>query len=128
MRKYHFHITNKENAIPIMFEGIKAGEDGYIYLFEGKDVKTPNTLGEWVGVDEIIALDQLGLDEYVIFMVDTTVFILENDSVAEFVAPLHRRYKGNISPNRIKHLETRTAEKYIALLKRRTEEMMKMCN
>lgn len=125
MKNYHFHITTKENAIPIMFDGIKAGEDGYVYLFEGKEVKTQNTLGEWVGVDEIIALDQLGLDEYVIFAVDTRGLKLENDSVAEYVAPLHRRYKGNISPNRIKHFETKTAEKYIALLKRRTEELFK---
>lgn len=41
MRKYYYHVTKKENLQSILNEGLKANEDGDIFLFINSTVYNP---------------------------------------------------------------------------------------
>lgn len=80
-----YHITNKENAKKIISEGLKANEDGQIFLFENKSIQANNVIN---CVSDCIAKRQLFFTEYIMFEVDSLGFETEliRDNVGELSA------------------------------------------
>jgi hypothetical protein len=80
-----YHITHKENSKKIISEGLKANEDGQIFLFENKSIQLNNVIN---CIADCIARNQLFLNEYIMFEVDSLGFETEliRDNVAEITA------------------------------------------
>lgn len=97
MAKY-YHITAKENLQAIIDSGIRANEDGEIFLFENEtifytgiaeDTKGKKVLGRCkIAIADKIAADQIFLKEYVMLEIDSKGLnlALVKDEVAEFSA------------------------------------------
>lgn len=116
--KILFHITSCENLVSIKKNGLNAGADGYVYLFEGVDVSKPEWDDEYVPIDSVIAVNQLGLNKgYVMFVVNVEGLTLEPDNVAEFTSQCQHRFLGDIPKERILNYKYRSAQPYIDLLK-----------
>ena len=83
MNKLYYHLTSFTNFLLIQEQGIKAGEDGYIYVLDTKD---------WNGY---LALNQLFLTDYAVFSINPKGITdeLEPDNVAEFSAKHQFRIK-----------------------------------
>jgi len=87
MNKKYYHITDVKNKTSILKNGLRANEEGFIFLFENvstinRDTNIQNT------VSDMIAANQLSLEEYAMFEIDSKG-INENllkDEVAEFSA------------------------------------------
>lgn len=80
-----YHITNKENAKKIISKGLKSNEMGQIFLFENKSIQFNNVINT---VADCIAKNQIFIDEYFMFEVDSKGFDTEliNDNVGEMSA------------------------------------------
>lgn len=78
----YYHITEIELIDSILKEGLKANEDGEIFLFENKSIRVNNVVNT---VADCIAMNQIFLDEYVMFEIDSKGISLEliNDNVGE---------------------------------------------
>lgn len=96
-----YHITKEENLESIKKNGIKANEYNEVFLLDDVDVKHPLHSQSFF-VSKFVALNQLGLNEFVIFEVDVEGLELEPDNVAELTSEFQYIYKGDINPNRIK--------------------------
>jgi hypothetical protein len=85
-----FHLTHLDNVKAILADGIKANEDGEIFVFT-------DTI-----VADTIARDQVFLKEYAIFRIyrKGISFELLPDEVAEFSAPFQRIIKMSRIPPR----------------------------
>lgn len=96
MKKYYYHITDVENIESIMANGLRANEDGDIFLFENKSVGyhgiSYNSRGKLaIGkvrrtIADNIAINQLGLmEKYAMFEISSEGISgsLINDNVAE---------------------------------------------
>ena len=110
--KIFWHISKKENLESILKNGIKANEDNEVFLLDEKEVTIKCKFDKPFLVSKFVALNQLFLDEFVIFAVDVEGLALKPDDVAELTAPFQYIYKGNISPKRIKGYEFDTTEDY----------------
>lgn len=111
-KKFMFHITNIKNIEDINENGLKAGEDGYTYLFEGVNVYVPY-LQTMFPIDQLIANNQCFLQMYAMFVVDVTGLKLEKDNVAELTARWQRRYNGDIPKDRIVDFSIRSSAEYV---------------
>lgn len=84
MAKY-YHITKKNvNTIKsILSNGLICDEEGYIFLFENKSIEINGVINT---IADIIAAEQLFLDVYVMFEIDSKGIISEliPDNVAEY--------------------------------------------
>lgn len=120
-----FHITAIDNIDSIIKTGLKAGGDGYVYLFDGVSVRTPSTFGEFVPIEQIIASTQLALKDFGVFMINTKGLDIEDDNVAEYTSEFQYRCKGNISKKKIKFLGFGSSEEYVSMYK---ENMRKLIN
>lgn len=79
--RFYYHVTSVKNAARIKKGGIKADEEGYIFVF------TDNM------VARNVAINQCGImDEYALFRIDSRGITgkVIRDRVAEFTAPYHR--------------------------------------
>jgi hypothetical protein len=81
----YYHITTEETAKIILTEGLKANEDGMIFLFENKSVKFNNIINT---VADCIARNQIFLETYVMLEIDVKGVILPliPDNVSELSA------------------------------------------
>jgi hypothetical protein len=82
-----YHITSLEAMTSILKEGLKAGDEGYIYLFTEKDVAT------------YMAKNQLGFtDSYQLLEINPKGIevSLEADNVGEFTAKYQVRIKQKV--------------------------------
>ena len=113
-----FHITNSKNVESIKKNGLKAGEDGYVYLFDGVDVSKPEWDGEYVPIDSAIAINQVGLLNYTMCVINTEGLELEQDIVGEFTAKYQFRVLGDIPKEKIVNYIPRSAQPYVDLLKK----------
>lgn len=111
-KKILFHITNIENCVDVLKNGLKAGEDGYTYLFEGVNVYVPY-LQTLFPIDQMIANNQCFLEIYNIIAVDVTGLKLENDDVAEVTAKWQYKYNGDIPKDRIEYFTISSTEDYV---------------
>lgn len=102
--KIFWHISEKENLESILKNGIKANEDNEVFLLDDREIQYPLHTQSFF-VSKFVALNQLFLDEFVIFAVDVEGLELEPDDVAELTAKYQYIYKGDISPERIKGYE-----------------------
>lgn len=109
--KIMYHITKIENVDSILNEGLKKNDEGDVFLFEGCDVYL-QWLDKYIPIDELIATNQLFLQNYVMFEVDVTGLALLNDNVAESTAKWQYIYKGDIPKGRIKNYQHRTNATY----------------
>lgn len=92
-----YHLTGLDNLDQILTEGLRAGDDGWIYLFT--DMLVANT----------IARDQVFLGRYAVIEVDRRGITgrLHRDNVGEFSAPYHRRVKTRrIAAKHLRHVGT----------------------
>lgn len=93
-----FHLTDAKNLDRILADGLRAGDDGYIYLFT--DLLVANT----------IARDQVFIaDRYAVLVVSATGITrrIWRDRVGELAAPYQRRTKQEIiKPKFLQHAGT----------------------
>ena len=111
-----YHITNVENVESIKKNGLKVNEEGELFLFDGVDYNYPFCIIEngdrfhiekhWVGVDRLIARNQLFMNEYAVFCVDVPSKYLKKDDVAELTADSQFIYPYNIPPHKVEYVKT----------------------
>lgn len=65
----YYHITKKENAFSIAFEGLKSNENGEIFLFSDWTMTTRRN-NKTVLICDLIAKNQLFLDEFIIYEIN----------------------------------------------------------
>jgi hypothetical protein len=82
MKYYHITNTDKETIQSILKNGLRCNPEGEIFVFENKSISLNNVTNT---VADIIANNQIFLDEYVMFEIDDKGFNTElvNDNVAE---------------------------------------------
>lgn len=95
-----YHITDTKNAYSIIHNGLKANENGDVFLFENKSVMKI-TYKDYIPVADVIAVEQLFLDKYMMFEVDVRGLELSTDDVGELTASIQYIYRGDISADRI---------------------------
>ena len=78
----YYHITAKKNLSTILKEGLKANEEGEIFLFENKSIVANSVVNT---VADCIAHNQVFLDEYVMLEIANEGITSEliNDNVGE---------------------------------------------
>lgn len=65
----YYHITKKENAFSIAFEGLKSNKNGEIFLFSDWTMTTRRN-NKTVLICDLIAKNQLFLDEFIIYEIN----------------------------------------------------------
>lgn len=112
MGKTYYHITDPKNIDNILWEGLRANEDGEIFLFEDKGIINRLT-NQIISVADHIALNQVGLSEYAMFAVDADGVEgeLEPDNVGEASARCQWIARQSIiQPDYIEFCDIYTAE------------------
>lgn len=93
----YYHVSSRENFYKILNEGIKANEDGEIFLFDTEfvlnpcfDPLKPESGAKVIDVAASIARNQVFLHEFIVVEIDAEGITGEliNDKVGEFTAPL----------------------------------------
>jgi len=83
----YYHITERDIALvdKILEEGLKADDEGQIFLFENLQFKINDVVNK---VSDHIAKNQVFLDEYAILEIDSKGFNSEliQDNVGEFTS------------------------------------------
>ena len=95
-----YHITDTKNAYSIIHNGLKANEDGDVFLFDNKSIKKI-LYKDYISIADVIAVEQLFLEEYVMFEIDVRGLELEYDEVGELTTKLQYIHKGDIDKERI---------------------------
>ena len=107
MEDYYYHITDPNNALNIMQEGLRANDSGLIFLFENKGIALKFNPIEENGklvrrmlmrhVSDDIAINQIGLNEYVMFQISAEGITSEliPDDVDEYGAIYQWKVKQN---------------------------------
>ncbi|MCZ2130798.1 MAG: hypothetical protein LC109_11100 [Bacteroidia bacterium] len=67
----YYHITETKNKISILKTGIRCNEEGYIFLFENKSISYNGIINT---IADCIAKNQIFLDRYVMFEIDSKGF------------------------------------------------------
>jgi hypothetical protein len=92
-----YHITPPDALDSIIKDGLRAGEDGYIYFFTDLDlyIKPLDIKGY---LPDIIAIRQVLLEEYVLLEIDTAGLTrkLVDDNVPEMTATQQKRVKQKV--------------------------------
>ena len=98
----YYHITAKENLPKILKEGLKANEEGEIFLFENKSIRVNSVVNT---VADCIAHNQVFLEQYVMFEIANEGITSEliNDNVGELTSSLQWIAKQPLIE--LKHLE-----------------------
>lgn len=103
-----YHISEVENIDSILENGLRANEDGCVFLFDDVsfnkltvDLETMKPKIITVAVADEIAKTQLFMKKYAMFEVNVEGLKLEADNVAEQCANFHYIYHGSISADRI---------------------------
>lgn len=83
----YYHITDKKNLSTILREGLKANDEGDIFLFENKSVVVNSVVNT---VADCIAHNQVFLSEYVMLEIANEGIKSEliNDNAGEITSPL----------------------------------------
>lgn len=94
----YYHITHKKNKKSILTEGLKCNSEGQIFFFENKSI---SGFGVVNTIADIIARNQVFLDGYTMFEIDSAAF--ETDLINDNVGELSRHqqwyiYQSNIDP------------------------------
>lgn len=95
-----YHITDVKNANSIIQNGLRANENGDVFLFDNKSVKKFYHK-DYVPVSDIIAVEQLFINEYMMFEVDVNGLELQYDEVGEITSRLQYIHNGDIDKDRI---------------------------
>ena len=111
MVKRLFHISPIENLESIKEKGLLLNEDGELFLFDESTIKY-YMFGEFK-VSELIAWNQLFLDNYIVVEVEVEMDNLVNDAVAEVTRDYQYIYYKPISVNCIKNIEFANCRDYI---------------
>ena len=107
MRKYYYHLTAKENLQSILNDGLKANEDGDIFVFVNGTIYNPNGClidkdkkEAKIGLTKQTVADQICMNQ--IFMFGKCVMLkidsrgidgeLVEDVVAEIPSYLHKQW------------------------------------
>lgn len=106
--KLLYHISEVENIDSILNDGLKANEDGVVYLFDNVsfnklkvDTKTMKPQIITINVSDEIAKNQVFLTKFAMFEVDVDGLKLEADKVPEESAKFQYIHKGSIPADRI---------------------------
>lgn len=87
MEKKYYHITHPKNIKSVLKDGLRANEEGKIFLFENKSISYPSKGGGTavVYVADHIAQNQIFLEKYAMFEISSEGIDgdLINDNVAE---------------------------------------------
>lgn len=88
MEKYYFHITKFENLNSILKKGLKANEDGEIFIFNNVSFKVPELSDVINKVADHIATNQIFIKEYILIRISSKGIVSEliNDNVAELTS------------------------------------------
>ena len=83
----YYHITKKENWLSINLFGLKSNEDGEIFLFSDWTLTTRRNK-KTVLICDLIAQNQLGMDEFIIYEINPKGIKgeIKNDNVAELTS------------------------------------------
>jgi hypothetical protein len=68
-----YHISHPENHQSIASNGLLSNEDGEIFLFNAWKIAPANNHAATVLIADVIAYNQLGLEEYIIVEIDPKV-------------------------------------------------------
>ncbi len=81
--KKYYHITSIENMESILQNGIKANNEGHIFLFENKSIQLNGVINT---IADCIAFNQIFIDKYAMFEIKPAGLKsgLINDNVGEF--------------------------------------------
>lgn len=130
MKEKYYHVTDPKNVDSIVLDGLKANEDGQIFLFEYKGIVEPgigvNSKGDLVNglvvrkVADLIASNQVGLYEYALFCVYGIG--IENEPVNDDVDELCSEFQWianqeTIEPEYIEFLGIENVPKYPEIYK-----------
>lgn len=93
--------------------GLRVNDNGELFLFEGMDYNwncynwdEDKLEKHWVGIDRLIAVNQLFIKEYAMYEVDVPAKYLEDDDVAELTAQHQHIYRFNIPPHKVRLVKT----------------------
>ena len=111
MVKRLFHLSPVENLESIKEKGLLLNEDGELFLLDEAIIKY-YMFGEFK-VSELIAWNQLFLEEYLMIEVEVEMDNLVNDAVAEVTRDYQYIYYKPISVNSIKNIEFANCRDYI---------------
>ena len=111
MVKRLFHLSPVENLESIKEKGLLLNEDGELFLLDEAIIKY-YMFGEFK-VSELIAWNQLFLEEYLMIEVEVEMDNLVNDAVAEVTKDHQYIYYKPISVNSIKNIEFANCRDYI---------------
>ena len=83
----YYHITKKENAVSIAFNGLTSNENGEIFLFSDWTLTTRRN-NKTVLICDLIARNQLFLDEFIIYEINPKGIKgeIKPDNVAELTS------------------------------------------
>lgn len=83
----YYHITKKENAVSIAFQGLTSNENGEIFLFSDWTLTTRRSK-KTVFICDLIARNQVFLNDFIIYEINPKGIKgkIENDNVAELTA------------------------------------------
>ena len=83
----YYHITKKENAVSIAFKGLTSNENGEIFLFSDWTLTTRRNK-KTVLICDLIAQNQLGIDEFIIYEINPKGIKgeIKTDNVAELTS------------------------------------------
>lgn len=111
MVKRLFHLSPVENLESIKEKGLLLNEDGELFLLDEAIIKY-YMFGEFK-VSELIAWNQLFLEEYLMIEVEVDDKGLIGDAVAEVTRDYQYIYYKPISVNSIKNIEFANCRDYI---------------
>ena len=111
MVKRLFHISPIVNLESIKEKGLLLNDDGELFLFDESTIKY-YMFGTFK-VSELIAWNQLFLDNYIVVEVEVEMDNLVNDAVAEVTRDYQYIYYEPISVNCIKNIEFANCRDYI---------------
>lgn len=102
--KTFYHVTRVENIDSIVLNGLKANEEGDVFLYEeypltelGRLSLNASTVGESIAKNQLFIADK-----YAVFTVKAREKDLVKDNVAESTSTIQHINKGNIPSNRVK--------------------------
>ena len=107
---YYYHVTEVENVDSILKNGLKADEEGLIYVY---DTYSVDLEGVDIFLSDIITLGQLGYKKYAVIKVNAEPYrkYAKPDNVGELCASYHRILKVKIiKPEDIELLEIRDTD------------------
>ena len=108
----YYHITKKENGLSINLFGLKSNENGEIFLFSDWTLTTRRNK-KTVLICDLIAQNQLGIDEFIIYEINPKGIKgeIKTDNVAELTSKFQWIItQDNISKSYVKIIGVRSID------------------